>query len=153
MSVNSSDRPHTPSLSACEYDYQDTEGSCGAAIPRLSAQTIDLLASKEYVPHMFDLVTPSRESASLPNRYLPPVFSNVEIVDSSVLLGRGASSSASLPKVPKGPETITLTTHMPEWSITRSVPTPPRPEYIVYKVARVAFQENGEPFPQHRTAL
>ena len=149
MSVDSSDRPPTPPRSAYEYD----DGSCGTVTLGASAQTTGLPASKEYVPHMFDLVTPSRESASLPNKYIPLVFLDAESVDSSVLLGRGASFSASLQKIPKGPERITLTTQMPGWSITRSVPAPPRPGYVVYKVARVAFQENGEPFPQYRTAL
>lgn len=37
--------------------------------------------------------------------------------------------------------------------MTRSVSAPSRPGYVVYKVARVAFQKNGEPVPQHRNAL
>ena len=106
-----------------------------------------------YIPDILDLITPSRDAANLTTQYIPAVFLQAEAVDSSVLLGNGASFSASLQSIPGGPERIEITTHLEGWSVTKSVAAPPRPKYVVYKVAKVAFKEDGEPFPEYRRAL
>ena len=109
--------------------------------------------SQGYAPHIFDLVYPSREADRLTTKHIPAIFLQAEAVDSSVLLGNGASFTASLQKIPEGPKTIEFTTHNVGWSVTKSTPATPRPKYVVYKVARVAFKEDGEPFPEYRRAL
>ena len=107
-----------------------------------------------YVPNILDLVTPSRDAAYLTTKYIPAVFLQAEAVDSSILLGNGASFSASLQRIPDGPQMIETTIHIEEgWSVTKSEAAPPRPKYVVYKVAKVAFKEDGEPFPEYRRAL
>ena len=106
-----------------------------------------------YIPHIFDLVAPSREADKLTRKHIPAIFLQAEAVDSSVLLGQGASFTASVQKIPKGPARVEFTTHNPGWSTTKSVAAPPRPDCIVYKVARVAFKENGVPLPEYRRAL
>ena len=132
----------------------------GSSIPRADNHTgsgeeepVFTTDSKGYIPHIFDLVTPSQEASKLTTKHIPAIFLQTEAVDSSVLLGHGASFTASIQKIPKGPDRVEITTHNPGWSVTRSVAAPPRPEYIVYKVARVAFKENGVPLPEYRSAL
>ena len=129
--------------------------------PRSTLERTDSGPSREatetrdqYIPNLFDLVMPSRDAASLTTLYVPAVFLQAEAVDSSVLLGNGASFSASLQKIPEGPQRVEGSTiDMGGWSVTKSEPAPPRPKYVVYKVARVAFKENGEPYPDYHRAL
>ena len=110
-------------------------------------------AEDKYIPHINDLIAPSRYTAHLPTLHIPAIFLQAEAVDSSVLLGNGASFSASLQRIPDGPPTIEYTTDNVRWFTTVSVAAPPRPKYVVYKVARVAFQEDGAPVPEHRRTL
>jgi hypothetical protein len=107
----------------------------------------------KYVPILLDLVTPSHGAAKLIDKHIPPIFLAAEAVDSSVRLGDGASFTASLQKIPKGPERVGVPLNFDQLLMTKSVPAPPRPEYIVYKAAKVAFQDDGSPFPEHRRAL
>jgi serine/threonine protein kinase len=58
-----------------------------------------------------------------------------------------------LQKIPAGPKTIEVKTDNVGWSINQVTQAPRRPEYVVYKIARVAFKDNGEPEPQYRRAL
>ena len=136
----SSSRPPTPPSSSLDGADED---------PKDEATNAEV----NYVPNILDLVTPSRDAANLTTKYIPAVFLQAEAVDSSVLLGNGASFSASLQRIPEGPQGIETTTHNEGWSVTKTVPAPPRPKYVVYKVAKVAFKEDGEPFPEHRRAL
>ena len=110
-------------------------------------------AEVNYIPNILNLITPSRSTAKLTTQHIPAVFLQPEAVDSSVLLGNGASFSASLQRIPEGPHRIETTTHLEGWSVKTSVPAPPQPKYVVYKVAKVAFKEDGEPFPEYRRAL
>ena len=140
-----SDRPLTPS-SSCICSTSNHTGS-GEEEPVFTTD------SKGYIPHIFDLVTPSTEAARLATKHIPAIFLQAEGVDSSILLGHGASFTASVQKIPKGPDRVETTIRNPGWSVTRSVAAPPRPEYIVYKTARVAFKENGVPLPEYHRAL
>ena len=135
------DRPRTPPRSS----YDDR----GTTIP-LAVKTTELGG---YVPHVFDLITPSREASKLIQKHIPTIFLEAEAVDSSILLGHGASFSASLQNIPDGPKTVDSITHMPGWDVTQKTPAPPRPKKVVYKVARVRFKANGEPAPQYIRAL
>lgn len=85
----------------------------------------------KYVPILLDLVTPSRDAAKLIDKHIPPIFLAAEAVDSSVRLGDGASFAASLQKIPKGAERVGVTINFDQLLMTKSVPAPPRPEYIV----------------------
>ena len=96
---------------------------------------------------------PARDAVALTERHIPPVFLEAETVDSSVLLGHGASFTASLQKIPAGPKSIEVTTHLPGWSTTSVKPAPLRPAFVVYKTARIAFEKTGEPLPQYRRAM
>ena len=148
----SSYRPRTPPRST----FGNSSDSSKDVSQGSQAQPIDrraILVESTYIPHLFDLVYPARDAISLAKKYIPPIFLEAESVDSSVLLGHGASFTASLQKIPAGPKTIDVTTPMPGWSVTKSKPAPPRPAYVVYKIARIAFDNNGEPLPQYRRAM
>ena len=136
----SSSRPLTPPSSSLDGADDD---------PKHKAKD----AEDDYIPNILDLITPSRDAAKLTTQYIPAVFLQAEAVDSSVLLGNGASFFASLQRIPDGPQRIEITTHNVGWSMTKSKPAPPRPKYVVYKVAKVAFKEDGEPVPEYRRAL
>jgi hypothetical protein len=106
-----------------------------------------------YVPHFFDLVTLIGQASELTRPYIPSIFLEAEFVDSSVLLGHGASFSASRQALSEGEKFIVTNTQMRGWTVTSRKPAPARPRYVVYKTARVAFQANGEPVARDRRAL
>ena len=144
--MTSSDRPRTPPRSGISFGEVQLDGT--KSKESRAAQPVP-----GYIPHVFDFVSPVLDASSLTNRHIPQVFLEAEAVDSSVLLGHGASFTASLQKIPQGPKTIEITAHMEGWSVTESEPAPPRPSHVVYKTARVAFDEKGEPLPEYRRAL
>ena len=142
----SSDRPRTPPRSGLSFGEVQF-----VAAKSTNAKPIQPVPG--YIPNVFDLVHPGRDGISLTKQHIPPVFLEAEAVDSLVFLGHGASFTASLQKIPKGPKKVEVTTHLEGWSVTKSQPAPPRPNYVVYKTARVAFDKKGEPLPEYRRAL
>lgn len=140
------DRPRTPPRSGISFGSIDGE-------TRKSNTSRPLQPNSGYTPTVFDLVYPARDAVSLVKQYIPPVFLEAEAVDSSVLLGNGASFTASMQTIPQGPKNIEITTDMDGWSVTKCYPAPPRPSHVVYKTARVAFDKKGEPLPDYRRAL
>ena len=140
ISSISSSRPLTPPRSSLDGADDDLKYKAGNA-------------EVNYIPNILNLIAPFRNTAKLTTQHIPAVFLQAEAVDSSILLGNGASFSASLQRIPEGPQRIETTTHLVGWSVKKSVAAPPRPKYVVYKVAKVAFKEDGEPFPEYRRAL
>lgn len=141
-----SERSQTPPRSGLSFGEVRSIGA-------KSAKLMPLQPVPGYIPNVFDLVYPARDAISLTKQYIPPIFLKAEAVDSSVLLGHGASFTASLQKIPQGPKTVEDTTHLEGWSVTKSQAAPPRPAHVVYETARVAFDKKGEPLPEYRRAL
>ena len=141
--MNSSRRPRTPPRSS-----YSTQPASDQAEPAEKSKPVD-----NFLPHVFDLIYPIREATSLRTKYVPPVFHEAEAVDSSVLLGEGASFSASLQAIPEGPKTIQSFAKLGGLEITSSSPAPERPKFVVYKTARVAFDEEGYPLPKYSRAM
>ncbi|KAL8993313.1 MAG: hypothetical protein Q9169_006435, partial [Polycauliona sp. 2 TL-2023] len=130
--------------------------SSGAGHPHQTQDTDSTVTSvaSTYIPHVSDLVYPIQDALNLSDKSIPSVYLEAEAVDSSILLGHGASFTASLLKLPQGPKTIEVPMHNPDgFSMTTASPAPPRPSYVVYKTARIAFDANGEPLPQHRRSM
>ncbi|KAL9038944.1 MAG: hypothetical protein Q9214_005077, partial [Letrouitia sp. 1 TL-2023] len=138
----STERPRTPPRSSYKSDSTTSSKKSQGSQPILS-----------FEPHVFDLIHPIREATSLLTKYVPPIFKEAEAVDSSTLLGNGASFSTSLSRIPDGPKTVQHTTNMGGLEITSSSPAPQRPKYVVYKIARVAFDGKGNPLPEYRRAM
>ena len=142
----SSDRPRTPPRSGLSFGEVQF-----VAAKSTNAKPIQPVPG--YIPYVFDLVHPGRDARSLTKQHIPPVFLEAEAVDSLVFLDHGASFTASLQKIPEGPKKVEVTTHLEGCSVTKSLPAPPRLNYVVYKTARVAFDKKGEPLPEYRRAL
>jgi serine/threonine protein kinase len=107
-----------------------------------------------YVPHIFDIVSPTHRAEDSAKLYIPRTYLQSEAVDASLLLGHGASFTASRQTLPPGEEFLVEKVDMVTWTNEKKVIAPRRPKCIVYKSARVSFQANGEPSTaQDRRAL
>ena len=146
----SSERPRTPPRSEFGHDSIST-------ITNLASEdNADLEKEKSpanYAPRLLDIIFPLRDAIRATPKHIPSIFLGAEAVDSSVLLGNGASFSASLQRIPKGPKRIEMTLDHEGWTNTISKPAPPRQEYVVYKVARISFADDGQALPEYRRAL
>ncbi|KAL8724266.1 MAG: hypothetical protein Q9181_006906 [Wetmoreana brouardii] len=143
----STSRPPTPPRSIYSYSRD----------PINKEQRVDEQPTRQlpfYVPHVFDLVYPAGDAIRLTKEHIPAIYLEAEAVDSSVLLGHGASFTASKQIVPKGSPTSQIPIELsPGLTITKNQTSVPRPSHVVYKTARVAFDDNGEPLPEHRRAM
>ena len=108
---------------------------------------------QKYVPHLFDLIYAISNVKNMVNISLPAMYLEAASVDSSRLLGSGASFEASVRALPAGPETLESYTDMGTWTVKTIRKAPPRPRYVVYKTARVAFDDQGEPAKGTTSAL
>jgi serine/threonine protein kinase len=126
------------------------------AVPALAAvdKALPIVGIERYVPNVFDLVTPTHRARDTVKLHIPPVFLQSEAVDSSLLLGHGASFVVTRQAVPPGPAEVMERTDMGGWVVEKVVKAPEQPRYVVYKSARVRFQPNGDPAtPEDRRAL
>jgi serine/threonine protein kinase len=124
--------------------------------PALAAvdKSLPIVGVEHYVPNVFDLVTPTHRTRDSVKLYIPPVFLQSEAVDSSLLLGKGASFVVTRQALPPGPAEIVERKDMGGWAVESLVKAPEQPRYVVYKSARVRFQPNGDPAtPEDRRAL
>ncbi len=139
----SSNRPET---SVPQTSSEPAPDSSNASWPIVTAQP--------YVPHVFDLVTPTHRARDAAKSHIPPAFLQSEAVDSSLLLGHGASFTVTRQALPPGPIDTVQRTDMGGWIVEKPIKTPERPRHVVYKTARVSFHANGEPATlQDRRAL
>ena len=139
----SSNRPET---SVPHTSSEPAQGSAGEPSPIVEVQS--------YIPNVCDLVTPTHRARDTAKLYIPPVFLQSEAVDSSLLLGHGASFTVTRQALPPGPTEMVERTDMGGWIVEKPVKMPERPRHVVYKAARVTFQPNGDPAtPQDRRAL
>ena len=106
-----------------------------------------------YFGHITDLIYPLRNAELATKWKIPPAYCEAEAVDSSVLLGQGASFSASLQRVPTAEKRTEATTNLGTYTITTSSPSAPRPNFVVYKTTRIAFGEDGQPLPEYKRAM
>lgn len=146
----SSERPRTPPRSDFGHDSASNITKLAA---ENSADSEKARSSAKYAPRLLDLLFPLRDAISATPKRIPSIFLGAEAVDSSVLLENGASFSASLQRIPEGPKRIEITLEHEGWTNTISKPAPPRPEYVVYKVARISFADDGQVLPDYRRAL
>lgn len=103
------------------------------------------IVGSNFIPNVFDAVIPTRRARDTAKQYIPPILLQSEAVDSSLLLGSGASFVVTRQAIPRGSSEIKEKFDMGGWSIEKVIKAPKRPQYIVYKSAKVRFQENGDP--------
>lgn len=124
----------------------DLSGADGAEDARAA------LLEDVFVPHVFDFISMARNAGDRLHSIIPPLFLEPLAVDQSTLVGDGASFSAfrkPLPRLPTKSEPQSLDGLI----ISTSLPIRILPKYVVYKVARVAFTEAGQPTPETRQAM
>lgn len=141
-----------PDTSSYQTSVENTPGSSEDS--PVDKKTLPLLTVNPYVPHIFDLVGLTHRLRDTAKLRIPPTLLQSEAVDSSLLLGHGASFTVTRQALPPAPTELVERTDMGGWIVEQLVKVPPRPRYIVYKSARVSFQPNGEPVAaQDRRAL
>ena len=144
----SSDRPRTPPRSVWEERSQSQSQEAGQQQRERDTSN----SRQRFEPQLLDFIYPLRDIDSS-NYRIPPVFTQAEAVDSALRIGEGASFTASLQKLPNVPTELEIVNHG-DGSRIQNVPgVPPTPRFVVYKVARLAFDKEGDPVPEHRKAM
>ena len=143
ITMASSERPRTPPRSVL-YSHDD-----GAE----QRTTYTELQTDAFTPNFLDLVYAINDSTHAIGRAIPSTYYESEAVDSSIALGEGASFTASLQRISHGPKWKEVVVDAPGWSITSSKSASNRPKLVVYKTARIAFDDEGQPLPQYRRAM
>jgi serine/threonine protein kinase len=132
------------------------------SLPRTSSEParpvpekpLPIVGVKDYVPNVFDLVTPTHRARDTAKLFIPPAFLQSEAVDSSLKIGDGASFAVTRQAIPPGPAETLVEHDFGDWSVAKSLKAPQRPKFVVYKSARVAFTTDGDPVtPADRYAL
>ena len=140
-----SGRPPTP-----------TASSAAASLPQASGSKIHERL-RSYTPTLFDILNISdliKAAKGSNSSHIPSTFLETASVDSAKQIGSGASFRASLRAIPESTEEIQVEPiDMGTWTVTTTLPAPSRPKYVVFKVAKVAFDKQGNPHQDHKIAL
>lgn len=138
----SNERPRTPPRSSESF----IQGSNRKGSPQPERKP-------KYFGHITDLVYPIGKAESATKCQIPPAYCEAEAVDSSLLLGQGASFSASLQRIPAAAERTEELIDSGALTITTQSPSAPRPKFVVYKTTRIAFADDGQPLPEYQRAM
>jgi serine/threonine protein kinase len=108
-----------------------------------------------YTPRVNDLVIALPRLLRADRTNIPPSFKQSEAVDSSILIGHGASFNVTRQAIPQDRDSvIDCLTLGKLFTIKMHSQLQKRPRYVVYKSPRIAFEPNGEPSSsQDRRAL
>ncbi|ERF69389.1 hypothetical protein EPUS_05934 [Endocarpon pusillum Z07020] len=106
-----------------------------------------------FVPNVFDFVTLAGRAQRAIRSRIPPLLLGPQAVDSSLHIGDGASFAVSCRAIPKV-EAREYTTQMGGLTIIAKSDAPQQQrESLVYKTARIAFTDLGDPVIQDRRAM
>lgn len=106
---------------------------------------------KLWVPHVFDFIYLAGQAEQSATLNIPPLFLQPHAVDTSVIIGNGATFTAAVRALPPGQPQVEVVAGDIVQEIR--VGARPRPEYVVYKTARVAFLSKGEPVRNDRSTM
>jgi serine/threonine protein kinase len=126
-----------------------SEGTPTATSGTSTSATVE---NSPFVPNVFDFVTLANRANRTISTAIPPLFLGPQAVDSSTHIGDGASFAVSRRALPKA-EAIEHETRMGGLVITTRNPPQARPEFVVYKTARIAFTHLGDPVIPDRRAM
>jgi ankyrin repeat protein/serine/threonine protein kinase len=104
-----------------------------------------------FVPNVFDLVHMGRRAELSVVQPAMQLYLGAQAVDQSSFLGEGASFEVSSKKMPRSEGFVFETRAMGLTLSTRQAQHDERT--LVYKTARIAFSNLGEPLPTHRRAM
>lgn len=146
----SSYRPETSRPETSHADDQDSVqlATAVAAHPRARPQA-------QYTPRVNDLVVALPRLLRASRANIPSSFKQSEAVDSSVLIGHGASFTVTRQAIPQESHSVIDCLNLGKRvTIKMHSQLEKRPRYIVYKSPRITFEPDGEPTsPQDRRAL
>lgn len=145
MSDSISGRPITSapptSISPSEPDSETIQS------PRSGAND-----SKYWIPHIFDFVVMGGQVQESTTSNIPSVFLQPQAVDTSVIIGHGATFTAAVRSLPPSqPSEVRFEADGVDH--TRTIPASPRPAFVVYKTVRVEFLPKGEPVKNDRSTM
>lgn len=143
--ILSTERPRTPPRSS-EVDVEASNPSVGNGSQQLAREPL-------YCGHITDLIYPIGKAGSGTKWQIPPAYCEAEAVDSSLLLGQGASFSASLQRIPAAAERTEQLTDLGSFTVAKRSPPAQRPKFVVYKTTRIAFANDGQPLPEYKRAM
>ena len=143
--IFSTERPRTPPRSS-EVGVERSNPSVGKGSQQPERKPT-------YFGHITDLIYPIRDAESATKWQIPTAYCEAEAVDSSLLLGQGASFSASLQRIPAAAERTDEFIDSGASTDTTRSPSVPRPKFVVYKTARIAFADDGQPLPEYKRAM
>ena len=143
--IFSTERPRTPPRSS-EVDVEGSTQSVGEGSQQPERKPT-------YFGHITDLIYPIKDAELATKWQIPPAYREAEAVDSSLLLGQGASFSASLQRIPAAAERTEESIDTGTFTVSTKKPSAPRPSLVVYKTTRIAFGDDGQPLPEYRRAM
>lgn len=124
-------------------------------IPTATPETSAITQTGEgapFVPNVFDFVALAGQAQRTIRSKVPPFFLGPQPVDSSLHIGDGASFAVSRRAILKV-EAKKHTTQMGGLTMTVSNAPQQQRECLVYKTARIAFTDLGDPVVQDRRAM
>jgi serine/threonine protein kinase len=107
-----------------------------------------------YRPRVNDLVVALPRSLRAGKANIPSSFMQSEAVDSSLLIGHGASFTVTRQAIPCERSAVIDSLSLGKFvALNMPVRLQKRPKYVVYKSPRITFRPDGEPIPEDRGAL
>ena len=147
MSSFQSGRPET----SAPFSVASSEAESAPRLPTSTA--IQAEDDGIFVPHLFDFVMLASEVSALKWPPVPSMFVEAQAVDSSVLIGYGASFTASMHRVQADRDMEFPSGNIGGLSIVAKQGAQDRPKHVVYKTARIAFTSKGDPIQRDKRAM
>ncbi|EXJ81180.1 serine/threonine protein kinase [Capronia epimyces CBS 606.96] len=142
-----SGRPDTSVPASSSLSLTSAPSDANANDP--SSETQD--AGAPFVPNIFDLVYLAQRAELSVARPVMQLFLGAQAIDQSTYLGQGASFEVSSKRVPKSEGMVYETKTLGLTLSTRQGQYDER--VLVYKTAKIAFNELGEPLAKDRRAM
>ena len=106
-----------------------------------------------FIPHLFDFITLAAAVSEVNRPPVPSMFAQAQAVDSSVLIGYGASFTASMHRIPEDRDVEVSSEDKNGQKYVMRQNAQVRPTHVVYKTARIAFTSTGFPVQGDKRAM
>ena len=111
--------------------------------------SMPLVGAESYVPSVLDLIMPLQSLESVRALAFSVPYFLSEAADTAQLIGYGASFTVTRQRMTPVTKRIRDRPLGPRLNVEFSVETAKRPEFVVYKSARLSFLEDGKPASAH----
>jgi serine/threonine protein kinase len=154
MSISQSGRPETsaPASSFASNSTDSHAGVTGTIQPADAGEELE--KDGPFVPHVFDFISIAQRAAQAVGFRIPSMFLEAHAVDSSNLIGQGASFVASrVPVVQEASTAIQWTTKPGSFLLEAHEASRMERPQIVYKTVRIQFTNGGSPTSRDQKAM